>query len=106
MSDFEDYLSGLSNSVITSRAPDFAEMDAAIERLCASRYAVRHAIRVNLTESDMAALLSRYGVKPGPNEVGRWPLASLRGLPIFYGERSEIVFNDGTTEPLTAPAPR
>lgn len=60
----------------------------------------RFVVRVNLTEPDLSQLLAHYGVPPGPNGAGIWPLASFRGLPVYYGERSEIVYNDGTTEPL------
>lgn len=71
-------------------------MEAALAELSGERVAVRF----NLTPADMDALLSRWGEDPRPRDSGIWPLASFRGMPVYYGERSEIVYSDGTVEPL------
>ena len=103
--DFErDYLAGMSNR--TKPDIDFSDIDRMIEK-ARELAAERVPVRVSLTNADMDALvhwwsgerLQVHGLAAPP------PLASLRGLPIFRGERSEIVYSDGTVEPLRASDP-
>lgn len=107
MSDFDDYLAAPSNGIASS--VDFSDIAAVLSRIRALG-GERHPVRINLTTTDMRAMLARWAAMPSvkaSREVPSTPgVASIWGLPIFYGERSEIVYSDGTTEPLTAsPSP-
>lgn len=92
----DDYLSGLSNGSVDYKL-DFIDLAEAVKRLDALGPCP---VRINRTTEDMRALLAPLGVACEPNEMGIWPLAKFGALPVFYGERSEIVMSDGTARPL------
>lgn len=67
----------------------------------------RHPVRIELTNEDYQRLLASLPLEASEMKLGACaPLASLRGLPIFYGEESVVVYSTGQRIKLTLSQPQ
>jgi len=92
---------GLANS--STETFDFSDISDVLSRCVAMADELakaRYPVRVEVTHRQMALLLTKWGMSPLPNECGIWPTASWQGMPICYGKTFQIVYSDGTVEPL------
>ena len=99
--DLAALFAGLSNSVGTSgKGITAAECLAALEAFdLAERSQPPHPVKVTLIERDYQKLLDSHGVHAAWDGACH-PVAVLFGIPVFYGERSEIEYSDGSVRPL------